>query len=65
MCQSQRIPVAYWETTRSTMAKEKAQPRAHIFSCARRSPVAATCIDRMVMAVADGVGKMSFSSLAR
>ena len=64
ICQSQRIPGAYWDTTRSRKATAKEMLRAFILSFAISSPVAAACILRIVMAVADGVGKMSRSSRA-
>jgi len=60
----QRIPVAYWEMTRSTNAPENARDKALILSLASAAPVAAACIERIVMAVAEGVGNTSLSSRA-
>lgn len=52
------------DTTRRMNDTEKEMLNAFIFIFAISSPVAAPCIDRIVIAVADGVGKTSLSSRA-
>lgn len=58
------LPRQYWLTTRRRSAAEKDQLRAFIFIFAIASPVAAACMLRIVIAVADGVGKIKRSSRA-
>ena len=64
MCQSQRMPMAYCDATRRMRAAENARLRAFIFILAILSPVTAWCMLRMVIAVAEEVGKIKRSSRA-
>lgn len=65
MCQSQRIPGAYWETTLRTMAAKRAIIKLLLFLVAilPAAPPAA-CMLLIDKAVAVAVGKMRFNSLA-